>query len=88
MKTATTKERRARRARKFDRSFQPSAAGKGDADRTADVEAYRRNFDLICWSSQKKPTAARRLRCDCNIYEYCEICSPEEFRHGPPLSRY
>lgn len=35
-----------------DRSF--NANGKGDADRTSDVEAFRRNYDQIDWGPQYK----------------------------------
>lgn len=53
MKTPQDKFRRAKRARKFDRSFQPSAAGKGHQSRVDDVDSYRRNWDLIDWSPKK-----------------------------------
>lgn len=36
-----------------NRSFQPSAAGKGDADRTSDVEAFRSNYDEIDWGPRR-----------------------------------
>lgn len=44
---------RAKRARRGDRSFQPSGAGKGDADRTTDKEAFDRNYDEIDWGRPK-----------------------------------
>lgn len=45
----SSKYQRAKRARRGDRSFQPGSAGKGDGDRTADVDAYRANYDEIDW---------------------------------------
>lgn len=43
-----------RKPTKRDRSFQPSAAGKGDSDRTTNAGEYRRNFDLIKWTKRGK----------------------------------
>lgn len=37
------------KAPKGDHSFQPGGAGKGDADRTSDVESFRANYDEINW---------------------------------------
>lgn len=51
----STKYQRAKKARRGDRSFQPSAAGKGDQDRTTDVDAYRANYDEIDWGPGKRP---------------------------------
>lgn len=45
--------RRSKKARKGDRSFQPSAAGKGAQDRTTDKEAFDRNYDAIDWQRPK-----------------------------------
>lgn len=45
---------RARRARKGDRSFQPSSAGKGHQSRIDDMESFRRNFDEIDWGPGKR----------------------------------
>lgn len=50
-----TRHQRAKRARRGDRSFQPSSAGKGDGDRTTDVDAYRANYDEINWGHGKRP---------------------------------
>lgn len=49
----STRNQRAKKARRGDRSFQPSAAGKGDGDRTSDVDAYRANYDEIDWGKHK-----------------------------------
>lgn len=37
------------KAPRGEHSFQPAGAGKGDADRTSDVEAFRTNYDEIDW---------------------------------------
>lgn len=42
-----------RKPKPRDRSFQPSGAGKGCADRTTDDAAYRKNFDRIKWSNKR-----------------------------------
>lgn len=39
------------KAPKGDHSFQPGGAGKGDADRTTDVQSFRANYDNINWHS-------------------------------------
>jgi hypothetical protein len=44
------------KARRGDKSFQPSGAGKGDADRTTDREAYSRGYNQIDWG-RKQPVA-------------------------------
>lgn len=51
----STRHQRAKKARRGDRSFQPSGAGKGDADRTTDKEAFDRNYDEINWGPGKRP---------------------------------
>lgn len=43
-----------RKQKPRDRSFQPSGAGKGCADRTSDDVAYRENFDAINWNRPVK----------------------------------
>lgn len=51
----STRYQRAKKARKGDRSFQPSSNGKGDQDRTTDREAFNRNYDEINWGPGKRP---------------------------------
>ena len=45
--------KRIRRARAGDRSFQSGTNGKGDASRISDIEAFRANYDLIRWSRRE-----------------------------------
>lgn len=50
----SSKHQRSKRARRGDRSFQPGSAGKGDADRTTDKEAFDRGYDAIDWGRPKQ----------------------------------
>lgn len=54
------------KAPKGDHSFQPAGAGKGDADRTTNVEAFRTNYDEIDWGRRATgvftPDFAKLLR--------------------------
>lgn len=43
------------KARRGDKSFQHSSAGKGDADRTSDRDAYSRGYDAIDWGRPTLP---------------------------------
>lgn len=52
---------RSKKPRRGDRSFQPSAAGKGDGDRTTDVDAYRANYDAIDWSAPADIVWAKQI---------------------------
>lgn len=54
------------KARRGDRSFQPSSAGKGSGDRTIDQEAYNKGLEEVAWPRKsygtEKKTGFGRVR--------------------------
>lgn len=74
----STRQQRAKKARKGDRSFQSSGNGKGDADRTTDKEAFDRNYDEIDWGRTGKQLNHRMI-----IY-YREPSLMTGILEGPP----
>lgn len=58
-----------RKPKPRDRSFQPSGAGKGCADRTTNDSAYRENWDNIDWNrpAEKIPNPSWTTPTDAEI---------------------